>query len=127
MENQEEPNHLTLSDKEGAALSNVQIKPEKNKAEENDEQLSPSATFFLVLSLSISTFIAAIEQTIVATAIPTIAKAFQATELEYAWIGTAYLLPAAGTSPILPPFLCPFYGLSPKQVSFSFNPSLGKD
>ncbi|KAI2638711.1 MFS general substrate transporter [Hypomontagnella submonticulosa] len=66
---------------------------------ENDEQLSPSATFFLVLSLSISTFIAAIEQTIVATAIPTIAKAFQATELEYAWIGTAYLLPAAASTP----------------------------
>ncbi|OTA53946.1 hypothetical protein K449DRAFT_417154 [Hypoxylon sp. EC38] len=37
--------------------------------------------------------------TIVATAVPTIAKSFQATELEYAWIGTAYLLPAAAATP----------------------------
>ncbi|KAI0097800.1 major facilitator superfamily-domain-containing protein [Hypoxylon sp. NC0597] len=71
----------------------------QTKGEENDEQLSPTATFLLVLSLAVSTFIAAIEQTIVATAVPTIAKSFQATELEYAWIGTAYLLPAAAATP----------------------------
>ncbi|KAI2626422.1 MFS general substrate transporter [Hypoxylon sp. NC1633] len=46
--------------------------------------------------LKISTFIAAIEQTIVSTAVPTIAKSFAASEVDYAWIGTAYLLPAAG-------------------------------
>ncbi|KAF2444610.1 hypothetical protein P171DRAFT_360169 [Karstenula rhodostoma CBS 690.94] len=64
-----------------------------------EEQLSPTAAFLLVLSLSISTFIAAIEQTIVSTAVPTISRAFNATEVEYAWIGTAYLLPAAAATP----------------------------
>ncbi|KAI2775670.1 MFS general substrate transporter [Daldinia loculata] len=77
---------------------NDQVLASREKDEETDEQLSPTATFLLVLSLTVSTFIAAIEQTIVATAVPTIAKSFQATELGYAWIGTAYLLPAAGTS-----------------------------
>ncbi|KAI1643976.1 MFS general substrate transporter [Daldinia loculata] len=78
---------------------NDQVLASREKDEETDEQLSPAATFLLVLSLTVSTFIAAIEQTIVATAVPTIAKSFQATELEYAWIGTAYLLPAAAATP----------------------------
>ncbi|KAI1113276.1 MFS general substrate transporter [Nemania sp. NC0429] len=71
----------------------------EKKEDESGEKLSRSATFLLVLSLCISTFIAAIEQTIVSTAVPTIAKAFDATEVDYAWIGTAYLLPAAAATP----------------------------
>ncbi|KAL9626554.1 MAG: hypothetical protein Q9164_007850, partial [Protoblastenia rupestris] len=47
----------------------------------------------------ISTFIAAIEQTIVATALPTIAKSFVASSVDYTWIGAAYLLPAAAATP----------------------------
>ncbi|KAI0853025.1 MFS general substrate transporter [Daldinia vernicosa] len=82
-----------------AATQNDQVLASEEKDGEPDEQLSPTAAFFLVLSLAVSTFIAAIEQTIVATAVPTIAKSFQATELEYAWIGTAYLLPAAASTP----------------------------
>ncbi|KAI1500569.1 MFS general substrate transporter [Biscogniauxia marginata] len=78
--------------------------PPQEKKDPDVEELSSTEAFLLVLSLSISTFIAAIEQTIVSTVVPTIAKAFKATEVEYAWIGTAYLLPAAGKSPATPPW-----------------------
>ncbi|WYZ42547.1 hypothetical protein EsH8_VI_000246 [Colletotrichum jinshuiense] len=69
------------------------------KENADEEQLTPREIFLLILSLSISTFIAAIEQTIVSTAVPTISKSFNASESEYAWIGTAYLLPAAAATP----------------------------
>ncbi|KAI0099340.1 hypothetical protein F4814DRAFT_453221 [Daldinia grandis] len=96
------PDNIIMSNRE--AISTVGFSEAQNgqglasveKDEETDEQLSPTATSLLILSLTLSTFIAAIEQTIVATAVPTVAKSFQATELEYVWIGKAYLLPAAG-------------------------------
>ncbi|KAK7711083.1 hypothetical protein SLS57_008173 [Botryosphaeria dothidea] len=70
-----------------AAQSADETSNDEKAAEE--EKLSPTATFLLVLSLS----------TIVSTAVPTISKAFNASETEYAWIGTAYLLPAAAATP----------------------------
>ncbi|KAI0383340.1 MFS general substrate transporter [Hypomontagnella monticulosa] len=99
MNNQEEPKPLTLSDKELLSSSDAVDGSVQNEPKKESDELSSSAAFLLVLSLSISTFIGAIEQTIVATAAPTIAKSFQATELEYAWIGTGYLLSAAASTP----------------------------
>ncbi|KAI1395588.1 major facilitator superfamily domain-containing protein [Hypoxylon fuscum] len=99
MSNRGEPRDPVPSSEEKKLSLENQTAPVQEKAEENDEQLSSAAAFLLVSSLAISTFIAAIEQTIVATAVPSIAKAFQASELEYAWIGTAYLLPAAAATP----------------------------
>ncbi|KAJ5726664.1 uncharacterized protein N7483_008021 [Penicillium malachiteum] len=64
-----------------------------------EKSLTKAETFLLVVSICIPTFIAALEQTIVATAVPTIAKHFNASTVEYAWIGTAYLLPAAASAP----------------------------
>jgi hypothetical protein len=40
----------------------------------------------------------------VATAVPTITASFNASEVDYAWIGTAYLLPAAGRAIVWNPF-----------------------
>jgi MFS family permease len=42
--------------------------------------------------LMLTVFLAALDQTIVATALPTIAQDLSANENEYAWIGSAYLL-----------------------------------
>ncbi|KAI1394377.1 MFS general substrate transporter [Hypoxylon trugodes] len=99
MSGNEEPIAPAISSSNEALPTAEQVKPNQEKTETSNERLSPTATFLLVLSLCISTFIAAIEQTIVATAVPTIAKSFQATGLDYAWIGTAYLLPAAAATP----------------------------
>ncbi|KAH8199736.1 hypothetical protein TruAng_006081 [Truncatella angustata] len=89
-----------MSSKEEASelAPDIQSSTPKEESEEN-EKLSSTEAFLLVLSLCISTFIAAIEQTIVSTAVPTIAKSFHASSVDYAWIGTAYLLPAAASAP----------------------------
>ncbi|KAI1128297.1 major facilitator superfamily domain-containing protein [Nemania abortiva] len=105
IQDEDKPTEAITPDRQGVSsqlegdLSSSQEKTNKGDEDDETEKLSRSATFLLVLSLSISTFIAAIEQTIVSTAVPTIAKAFNASEVDYAWIGTAYLLPAAAATP----------------------------
>ncbi|KAI1764516.1 major facilitator superfamily domain-containing protein [Hypoxylon sp. FL1150] len=76
-----------------------QVPAAEDNEENSSDQLSRAEAFLLILSLGISTFIAALEQTIVSTAVPTIAKSFAASKVDYAWIGTAYLLPAAAATP----------------------------
>ncbi|PYH95598.1 putative efflux pump antibiotic resistance protein, partial [Aspergillus ellipticus CBS 707.79] len=63
------------------------------------EQLTKPEALLLVLSLSISTFIAALEQTIISTAADSISRSFNSSEMDFTWIGTAYLLPAAAATP----------------------------
>ncbi|KAL5043108.1 hypothetical protein BDW71DRAFT_210567 [Aspergillus fruticulosus] len=63
------------------------------------EKLGSMQTWLLVSSLCLSTFIAALEQTIVSTAAESISRSLNSTELEFTWIGTAYLLPAAASTP----------------------------
>ena len=50
-------------------------------------------------SLCIAVFLAALDITIVTTAIPTISSHFHASNGDYAWIGSAYLLAAAAATP----------------------------
>ncbi|KAI8810919.1 major facilitator superfamily domain-containing protein [Cladochytrium replicatum] len=60
-----------------------------------------SKTQFIVvfISLALAILLAALDQTIVSTAIPTIVTEFQAADL-ISWVGTGYLLTAAALSPI---------------------------
>ncbi|XXG99368.1 hypothetical protein Hte_005705 [Hypoxylon texense] len=88
-----------LKDEENISSPEGQAPAAEDNKDDSGDQLSRAEAFLLVLSLGISTFIAAIEQTIVSTAVPTIAKSFAASEVDYAWIGTAYLLPAAAATP----------------------------
>ncbi|OKL59816.1 hypothetical protein UA08_04977 [Talaromyces atroroseus] len=64
-----------------------------------DEQLTKAQALLLVCALGLSTFIAALEQTIISTASPTISRSFHTSELDFTWIGTAYLLSAAASTP----------------------------
>ncbi|KAK9325281.1 major facilitator superfamily domain-containing protein [Lipomyces orientalis] len=84
---------------EGEEIEKPSGTGEPPKDNEEPESLPKAEAFLLVVSICIPTFIAALEQTIVSTAVPTIAKSFNATPVEYAWIGTAYLLPAAASAP----------------------------
>lgn len=45
-------------------------------------------------------FVAALDQTVVATALPTIAAEFNATPSQYSWVGTSYLLTQTLMTPI---------------------------
>jgi MFS family permease len=44
-------------------------------------------------------FLAALDMTIVTTALPTISAYFQTSEADYTWVGSAYLLAAAAATP----------------------------
>ena len=88
----EGPNNIPSLTEPTAAVADVQSHPE-------GDNLTRRQVILLMLSLSTSTFIAAVEQTIVATALPTIAEAFKASAIGYTWIGTSYLLPAAAATP----------------------------
>ncbi|SPO01412.1 related to DHA14-like major facilitator efflux transporter (MFS transporter) [Cephalotrichum gorgonifer] len=54
----------------------------------------------LMLSLSLTLFLAALDVTIVATALPTIARTLNATAAQYAWVGSAYTLASTSSTPI---------------------------
>lgn len=62
-------------------------------------QRSKLKTALIMLSLCIAVFLAALDMTIVTTAIPTITSRFHASEADYTWIGSAYLLAAAASTP----------------------------
>ncbi|TVY19775.1 MFS-type transporter [Lachnellula arida] len=72
--------------------------PAPEKESEENEKLDSTEAFLLVLSLCVSQK-TTYELTIVSTAVPTIAKSLHTSAVDYAWVGTAYLLPAAASAP----------------------------
>lgn len=90
---------------EGSSYSGLEEggKPETTKAEEQSLEQDPGELgtqrkIIIVLALCICTFLAALDQTIITTAIPAIAAQFNA-PWAYTWIGSAYLLASASCMP----------------------------
>lgn len=54
----------------------------------------------LMLSLCLTLFLSALDVTIVATALPTIASTLNASAAQYAWVGSAYTLASTSSTPI---------------------------
>ncbi|KAL8663916.1 MAG: hypothetical protein Q9202_003465 [Teloschistes flavicans] len=75
------------------------VKDEKVAAATEEPQRSKGKTLLIMLALCIAVFLAALDTTIVTTAVPTIATRFHASEADYTWIGSAYLLAAAASTP----------------------------
>ncbi|KAJ7618403.1 MFS general substrate transporter [Roridomyces roridus] len=76
--------------------------PPQKKAREDEEQHLPHNNLPVVLlGLSLTAFLAALDQTIIATALPTIVEELGGGQ-NYSWVGSAYLIAAAA--------LCPAYG-----------------
>ncbi|KAF7354722.1 Membrane transporter [Mycena sanguinolenta] len=72
------------------------------RAKEDDEHIVPHNNLPLVFfSLMLTAFLAALDQTIIATALPTIVAELGGGEA-YSWVGSAYLIAGAA--------LCPAYG-----------------
>ena len=69
--------------------------------EQQDEEPARSKlkVVLIMLSLCIAVFLAALDTTIITTAAPTIAAHFHTSEADYTWIGSAYLLAAAASTP----------------------------
>ncbi|KAJ7755212.1 MFS amino acid permease [Mycena metata] len=74
--------------------------PQKvKKAKEDDEHVLPHNNLLLVfVALMLTAFLAALDQTIVATALPTIVADLGGGK-NYSWVGSAYLIAAAALSP----------------------------
>ncbi|KAG8923237.1 hypothetical protein FRC02_011279 [Tulasnella sp. 418] len=86
------PESITLRSEEGNTKQDV----EKGDAEDPDERYVTGFRLFLIfIGMIMSIFLVALDQTIVATAIPVIASQFNALE-EVTWIASAYFLTQAG-------------------------------
>ncbi|KAL8858095.1 MAG: hypothetical protein Q9198_010696 [Flavoplaca austrocitrina] len=75
-------------------------KQEKAADVPDEPQRSKGKTALIMLALCIAVFLAALDTTIITTAVPTIAARFNASAADYTWIGSAYLLAAASSTPI---------------------------
>lgn len=61
---------------------------------------SKGRVVIVMLSLSLALFLSALDITIIATALPTIASHFEASSADYAWVGSSYLISAAASTPL---------------------------
>ncbi|KAL9054943.1 MAG: hypothetical protein Q9206_003339 [Seirophora lacunosa] len=68
-------------------------------AHEEEPKMSTAKVALIMLALCIAVFLAALDTTIITTAVPTIASRFNASQADYTWIGSAYLLAAAASTP----------------------------
>ena len=57
-------------------------------------------TKFIIASLCLAQFLAALDVTIVATALPTIASSLGATTSSYTWVGSSYALASTSSTPV---------------------------
>ncbi|MCJ1411603.1 hypothetical protein MMC19_005694 [Ptychographa xylographoides] len=73
--------------------------PEKKPPPPQEKERSRGKVILLMLALCMAVFLAALDMTIITTALPTIAASFQASEADYTWVGSAYLLAAAAATP----------------------------
>ena len=95
----------TSSDKEldTSADSNAPAKdarPGLARTQSQASEFSKARTAVIVGSLCMALFLAALDVTIITTALPTIATHFEANAAGYTWIGSAYLLAAAASAPV---------------------------
>lgn len=77
------------------------VVPDERATSSPDEQEGRSnrKTALIMLALCMAVFLAALDVTIITTALPTIAAHFKTTLRQYSWIGSAYLLTSAAIIP----------------------------
>ncbi|KAK2741410.1 hypothetical protein FQN55_008326 [Onygenales sp. PD_40] len=63
------------------------------------DTMSKSKIALIMTALCLAVFLAALDMTIITTALPTIAARFHTSQGDYAWIGSAYILAAASSTP----------------------------
>jgi EmrB/QacA subfamily drug resistance transporter len=75
-------------------------KPDLTRTQSQASQFSKGRVAIVVFSLCMALFLAALDVTIVTTALPTIAEHFHASGADYTWVGSSYLLASAASSPV---------------------------
>jgi MFS family permease len=94
--------NISISSSEKALPGQDGTALEKTKSEtpSQAEGLGKARIAVIMLSLCIALFLAALDMTIITTALPTIASHFTATSSDYTWVGSAYLLANAASVPL---------------------------
>ncbi|GJJ06332.1 hypothetical protein Clacol_000523 [Clathrus columnatus] len=92
---------ITVATGDKNAFTILTEEESKNKPDrQNEEHILPHNNLLIVCSgLALTVFLSALDQTIVATSLPTIVEQLGDGN-NYAWIGSAYLLTSAACSPI---------------------------
>ncbi|KAL2437086.1 Efflux pump dotC [Exophiala dermatitidis] len=75
-------------------------RPDLARTESQADKFSKGRIFIVMFSLGMALFLAALDVTIITTALPTIADHFQASAAGYTWVGSAYLLANAASVPL---------------------------
>lgn len=78
----------------------TQLEKKSSETPSKAEGYSKARVAVIMLSLCIALFLAALDMTIVTTALPAIAGSLTATTSEYTWVGSAYLLANAASVPL---------------------------
>ncbi|KAF7338188.1 MFS general substrate transporter [Mycena venus] len=84
---------------EKRAIGEKRAEPGASWKAEEAHHLPKNRLSIVFLALTLTTFLAAMDQTIVATALPTIVEKLGGGKL-YSWVGSAYLLAAAALGPL---------------------------
>ncbi|OAL70621.1 hypothetical protein A7D00_4949 [Trichophyton violaceum] len=100
-EKQEEALQDRYQEKENSRDENSPAAQEAPEAPagSGEVKMSKGKVALIMLALCLATFLAALDITIVTTALPTIAREFNTSQADYAWVGSAYLLGAASSTP----------------------------
>jgi hypothetical protein len=70
------------------------------KVESQAEKMSRATIVAIMFSLCMALFLAALDITIITTALPTVAAHFKASAADYTWIGSSYVVACAGAVPV---------------------------
>lgn len=95
------PSHNSTSEddvKDGA--EKPPAKPDLKRTQSQGDQLGTTKIIIIMSSLCMALFLAALDVTIISTALPTIAGHFKASSADYTWIGSSYLLACASSVPL---------------------------
>ncbi|CAD0096283.1 unnamed protein product [Aureobasidium vineae] len=90
----------TMEDQRGDQQDLELHRIQTNASENVFNTMGTTRRRLVMLSLCLSQFLAAIDITIVATALPTIASSLHANSAQYTWVGSAYNLASTASTPL---------------------------
>jgi len=91
------PSDASASEKSSEGGGTANGGGEVKKIESLADSLGTGRVAVIMSSLCMALFLAALDVTIITTALPTIATHFKASSADYTWIGSAYLVACAGS------------------------------
>lgn len=91
----------TMIEEQGNNQQDLELsRTETGVSEKVQNTMGTTRRRLVMLSLCLAQFLAAIDITIVATALPTIASSLHATSAQYTWVGSAYNLASTASTPL---------------------------